>query len=1001
MNLREGFRRPGKDFRGVPFWSWNDNLTDKELCRQVRGMKAAGLGGFFMHSRIGLITPYLSEEWMDGIRAVVRESRRVGMNAWLYDEDRYPSGFAGGMIPAKGPEYGLKRVECEEKQLTNKKGLKWDEDIIGTFAYTKEGGKIGDVVKVTAQAPEAVEGRAFLIFRKKLDERSDWYNGYGYVDLLSYKVVDAFIESTHEAYRREFLREFGRTILGIFTDEPNFSQWDEKASIPWTDNLPTFFMERNGYDILDVLPSLFYDYGEYMKVRRDFWDAVTDIFIESFSKRVYEWCDANKLKFTGHYNCEDNLTIQTRYIGAAMPHYEYMHVPGIDHLGRNINDLITIKQVSSAAHQLGKERVLSETYGCSGWNVSFDDQKWIGDWQYCLGVNLLNQHLALYSLKGCRKRDHPPSINYQQPWWPYYRHVSDYFARLSYVLTRGRFVADILVIHPIQSAWSVYNPQDTSKADELNKSFVYVSEILCKIHRDYDFGDEKIMAKHGKIEGDEIVVGDSAYKLVIVPPSTTLQASTFKLLKQFVEGGGKLLFVDPVPELVDCRRSDQLKELIVPAMRVTCDGERLRKALDDLLPRDVEVKDEKGEQIGSIYYQHRMLGKVHIYFFANTDKGRTYKATICLRGGGKVEEWDPLKGSIIEMACRTDNRYTTLKNAFQPTGSLLLVLDPSKKATQKREQEGAMVSTIDLQDVWKISRRNFNALTLDYCQYKLEGQGWGEKLPVWKVQREAERLERNTAITLRYAFKTEFKKKHRKIFIVMETPERYQIKFNGKDVKYGDAGWWVDLSFKKIDVSKLVQNGENVLEVTCLFKRPTVPGTLVFVKDGIEMESVYIVGDFSVKRTSEGFVLTDETDIAKAGDLVQQGSPFYVGTMAYTQSIKVRKANRTYIEFDSLDAIVTRVTINGRTAGIIPWRPYKLDITKLVKGGLNIIKVEAVSSCRNLLGPHHHRFGELFSVGPGSFSDEANWTDEYSFVKFGIGRARLIQTCIDHPNRRS
>lgn len=106
MNLREGFRRPGKDFRGAPFWSWNDNLTDKELCRQVRGMKAAGLGGFFMHSRVGLITPYLSEEWMDRIRAVVRESKRVGMNAWLYDEDRYPSGFAGGMIPAKARNTG-------------------------------------------------------------------------------------------------------------------------------------------------------------------------------------------------------------------------------------------------------------------------------------------------------------------------------------------------------------------------------------------------------------------------------------------------------------------------------------------------------------------------------------------------------------------------------------------------------------------------------------------------------------------------------------------------------------------------------------------------------------------------------------------------------------------------------------------------------------------------------------------------------------------------------
>jgi hypothetical protein len=998
MNMRKGFRNPGREFRGAPFWSWNDALTEGELCRQVRGMRAAGLGGFFMHSRVGLITPYLSKEWMDRIRAVVREARRVGMDAWLYDEDRWPSGFAGGMVPAKGPEYGLKRIVCEERRPGE---LKWEADTIGVFACTKEGEKIGDVRKVEGQVPGAMEGRTYLVFRKKSDERSDWYNGYGYVDLLSPKVVDAFIRSTHEAYRGAFQREFGSTIPGIFTDEPNFSQ-REGATVPWTEQLPAFFLERNGYDLLDALPSLFYDHGEHMKVRRDFWDAVTDLFIESFSERVYEWCDAHRLKFTGHYLCEDDLTIQTRYIGAAMPHYEYMHVPGIDHLGRNIHDLITVKQVSSAAHQLGKERVLSETYGCCGWNLSFEDQKWIGDWQYCLGVNLLNQHLAQYSLKGCRKRDYPPSINYQQPWWPYYRHVSDYFARLSYVLTRGRLVADILVIHPIQSAWSVYSPRDTSRADELNKSFVYVSSSLCEIHRDYDFGDEKIMAKHGKVAGDEIIVGKSAYRLVIVPPSTTLRAQTFNLLRQFAEGGGKLIFMDPVPELIDCRRDERLQQLIGSTRRIHCEKGQLRRSIDELLPGDVHVQDERAEQIGSIYYQHRIMGKAHIYFLVNTDQSRSYEATIRLRGEGGVEEWDPLKGSIREMACRTENGYTTLRDTFQPTGSLLLVLDPAKKARQGGQQGETTLSTTDLQDTWKISRRNFNALTLDYCQFKLEGEEWGRKLPVWKAQREAEGSGKKATVSLRYTFRADFTGKgRRRIYVVMETPERYEIRFNGKRVRYEGTGWWVDRSFKRMDVSKLVVNGENALEVTCLFKRPTIPGTLIFLKGGIELESVYIIGDFAVKGTSDGFVLTDETGTAHAGDLVPQGFPFYVGAISYAQSINVPKAQRTYLEFDALDAIVTKITVNDRTAGIIPWRPYRLDVTEYVKAGKNVIGVEVVSSCRNLLGPHHHRSGELFSVGPGSFSDEANWTDEYSFVKFGMGRVRLRQARIDraggHP----
>ena len=91
------FKNPGKDWRGAPFWSWNDKLEEAELRRQIREMKKAGMGGFFMHSRVGLITEYLSKEWIKMIKACVAEAKKTGMNAWLYDEDRWPSGAAGGL----------------------------------------------------------------------------------------------------------------------------------------------------------------------------------------------------------------------------------------------------------------------------------------------------------------------------------------------------------------------------------------------------------------------------------------------------------------------------------------------------------------------------------------------------------------------------------------------------------------------------------------------------------------------------------------------------------------------------------------------------------------------------------------------------------------------------------------------------------------------------------------------------------------------------------------
>ena len=99
------WRRIEATWRPAPFWSWNDDLDQKELARQIREMADKGWGGFFMHSRVGLVTGYLSPQWMDLVRACVEEAKATGTEAWLYDEDKWPSGFAGGMVPEADRAY--------------------------------------------------------------------------------------------------------------------------------------------------------------------------------------------------------------------------------------------------------------------------------------------------------------------------------------------------------------------------------------------------------------------------------------------------------------------------------------------------------------------------------------------------------------------------------------------------------------------------------------------------------------------------------------------------------------------------------------------------------------------------------------------------------------------------------------------------------------------------------------------------------------------------------
>lgn len=94
----ELFRNPGSEYRGTPFWAWNCELTPELLEKEIDYMKDMGFGGFHMHPRVGMSTKYLSDEFMSLVKTCVEKARKEKMLAWLYDEDKWPSGFAGGYV---------------------------------------------------------------------------------------------------------------------------------------------------------------------------------------------------------------------------------------------------------------------------------------------------------------------------------------------------------------------------------------------------------------------------------------------------------------------------------------------------------------------------------------------------------------------------------------------------------------------------------------------------------------------------------------------------------------------------------------------------------------------------------------------------------------------------------------------------------------------------------------------------------------------------------------
>lgn len=1002
--LAKAFRAVGQVgngmwFRGAPFWSWNDRLEPDELRRQIREFHRQGIGGFFMHARIGLETPYMSEEWMQAVAACVDEAKKLGMLAWLYDEDKWPSGFAGGIVSGRGGEYNQQLLRAREIPIDwNMREFIPHERSLSVYLVTKKGRHWLQWQDVTGEALNLSEHRGKVIVEFFVERR-------GYIDTLNPKAVEAFVQSTYDAYRERFGDEFGKTVPGIFTDEPNCN----RSAYGWTGEFPREFRQRHGYDLLPHLPSLFYEVNlngrDWQKVRHDYLKTMTELFVEVFTKRLYEWCQTYGLKLTGHFLAEDTLWSQISCVGACMPHYEFMQFPGIDHLGRGLLTLLTMKQCSSAARQFNR-RVLSEMFGCSGWNMSFEDQRWIAQWQFVLGVDYVCQHLSLYSLKGARKRDYPPSFLDHQPYWNYWHLVNNLFARTTFLLTQGRPVTDILVLHPISSAWCVYHPQDRKACDELNGQLMQLCRTLLTMHRDFDFGDEFILRRHAKPETRKakpetvLQVGRCEYSVVIVPPSISWFGSTLNLLQQFAEAGGRILAVEPLPMRLDGEQNDVVEEFLRHhAHIVPNEPKAVAEALDEWLTKRIAVTRD-GVSAENIFYQERDLGDGRrLFYLINTERNaEEFMAQVKLSTKGQVQFWDAATGEVKPLPVRKDNNAFVAELPFASAQSYLLVVDERQKPiigdaaeVLLRPTPQNIAHTVKLRPHWQLELHDPNALTLDYCDYRIDDGEWIEWQPaVWLCNKLIKQGE-PCKLQVRFRFTVEeLPPEDAPLWLVMEQPQAYRIRLNGHLLSYPSSlishpeEIWLNHAFRRLDIRGKLREGENEVLLDCDYEPP------------LELEAVYLAGDFSVWQTGEtDFVIRAPVRETESGDLVTQGFPFFAGSVTLHADAELPlpsevNANRVWLVLDGCHAIVADITLNGKSAGVLAWSPWRLDVTKLLRRR-NRLSVKLVSSLRNLFGPHH-RGKELLSVGPHSFESEQDWVWGYSFVPFGLESVHFVYT---------
>ncbi len=990
---------PGAEYRGAPFWAWNAKLSEDELRRQIRFMKAMGMGGFFMHSRTGLNTAYLGREWFSCIRACLDEAQRNGMNPWLYDEDRYPSGACGGEV-TKNRDFRQRSVDV--KVYATPADVKQPEgDDLPLALFTAEvvdERHVRNVRRESAIPTVWNDGRSLLVFFRHVEGDNSWYNGQAYLDTMNPEAVKCFIEKTHDVYYREIGSDFGTLVPGIFSDEPNYMENLSEQGTAWTDALPAIFLEKYGYDILDHLPELFYyvDGREFSRARLDYRNLCASLFCNAFARQIGEWCGNHNMQMTGHVLWEDDVLLQTSSSGADMRFYQYMQMPGIDVLTEHWTNFVAAKQCTSVAHQFGRKWRLSETYGCTGWDFPFAGHKALCDWQYALGINFRCQHLAWYSMEGEAKRDYPASISYQSPWHGMYPMVEDYFARLGAALSEGEEQRRLLVVHPIEStfAWmpivrSFPLPEWTKEESEY---LVRLTNQIIGSSIDFDFGDEELMDSFGSVEGGSLKLKSACYSAVLIPRMRTIRRSTLRLLKEFAAAGGLVGYYGRPPQYVDGMETEEAATAYQSfrALEPTQFSEVFSPAA-----RLVSFTDREGNEIEPL--MHIMRGADdHLTIFACNfgtpfqDDQWSYpmvlerklafpyvKVRVKARPGLKAYELDLLNGGFVSVPSSYEDGHYVLETSFAQLGSRLFILSAEEISEAAPPPSGGChdKSRRPLDGQWDAMPDDFNVLVLDKARYGVNGgpesaplhflqiddeirkdhlnvatRGWLMVQPWLSLER---RPEKEVDLVLKYDFNCRAVPAA-DCYLALERPEYYDIMINGTPLGKADCGFWVDVCLRRLAVPKsMLKEGDNSITLSCKYHE-LLPG----------LESLFLLGNFGVMADGRTLVATKER--LETGDWTVQGYCNYAGNMLYRKSFIHREevSSRFYLEFPSWAGVALEIRLNGGQARRLPWPPYRLDVTADLKDGVNVLEVKVVGHRRNAFGPFYLKTKTPDWVGP-------------------------------------
>ncbi len=704
---------------------WVHGEEESVLREYMEAIQTAGIGAVCVESRPH--PDYCGSQWWHDMDIIIDEAKKRDMKVWILDDSHFPTGYANGALKDAEPELCRQFVyyssvvvtgPMKSAQLDISKHAKYvDNPMKGNYSSVvdrQKRRKFDDDKLISVCAVDlnntsdkfspvditslVVDGQLvwdippgkWKIYINYLTRNAG--NRDNYINLINKNSVRKLIDAVYVPHFERYKDEFGKTIAGFFSDEPelgNGLMYNENITVgtenelPWSYELEEIFSESIGGDWKVKLPLLWnnrINSDDTANIRYMYMDIVTRLVEEDFSKQLGKWCEEHGVEYIGHL-IEDN-NVHAR-LGPSLGHYfrglSGQHMAGIDVIRGQVvpggeeyptDDIFSSRDGEFYHYLLGKlgssfaaidpkkkGRTMCEIFGAYRWGEGVRMTKYLVDHFVVRGVNRYVPHA--FSCKPYPDPDCPPHFycNGHDPQFRHFGQLMRYLNRMSSLISDGKRVTPAAILYHGEAEW-------TGKYMLCQKP----AHMLMDNQIDFDILPSDVFTEIERYCTDlsnGLAVNGQEYKVLIVPYAQYLPQSVIEAIIKISKLGFLVLFIDDLPTGVTDGDNELIKNLVnVKAV-----------AIDDLAN---ELKNESIPEI-SIEPKFDMLRYLSyeeedsVYIFTNEDMNNVFKGTVTIPRTGSLYEYDVWNNKLYEISSEQNENNTVLNLVVEPYQSVVIV----------------------------------------------------------------------------------------------------------------------------------------------------------------------------------------------------------------------------------------------------------------------------------------------------------------------------------------